>query len=34
MADEEQVVDAPTEPVESAPVAETPTEPVAEQHLR
>ena len=30
MADEEQVVDAPVEPVESEPVAETPTESVAE----
>ena len=30
MADEDQVADVPSEPVESAPVAETPTEPVAE----
>lgn len=30
MADEDQIVDAPSEPVESAPVAESPTEPVAE----
>ena len=31
MADEDQVVDAPSEPVESAPVAETPTESVPEE---
>lgn len=30
MADEDQIVDAPSEPVESAPVAETPTESVPE----